>query len=155
MNADINKCAEVDYISDRAFKLHSLFKSLMSRISLLSIGAGSSSRDLCPVWKVPLQYRQGLEVRFREHRQVTLFPLLLLSAEYRRSCLILFLCQNIQEVLKVLLRLVAFRVNACVIKRISLSGTRKNPAHCSNALGPSFGTFLSSALDENAPFSSR
>lgn len=28
MNADIDKCAEVDYISDRAFKLHPLFQIL-------------------------------------------------------------------------------------------------------------------------------
>lgn len=28
MNTDIDKCAEVDYISDRAFKLHSLFQIL-------------------------------------------------------------------------------------------------------------------------------
>jgi hypothetical protein len=36
-----------------------------------------------------------------------------------------------------------------------LSGTRRKPAHCSNAFGPSFGTFSSSCLAVNAPFSSR
>ena len=35
-----------------------------------------------------------------------------------------------------------------------LSATLRKPAHCSNALGPSLGTFFSSLLEENAPFSS-
>ena len=38
---------------------------------------------------------------------------------------------------------------------IVLSGSRRKPAHCSYALGPSFGTFSSSFLVENFPFSSR
>ena len=32
---------------------------------------------------------------------------------------------------------------------------KNTPAHCSNALGPNFGTFLSCAREVNLPFSSR
>ena len=34
------------------------------------------------------------------------------------------------------------------------SGTRKNPAHCSNALAPTLGTLRIAARDLNSPFSS-
>ena len=36
-----------------------------------------------------------------------------------------------------------------------LSATRRKPAHCSKAFGPSFGTFFSAAREVKGPFSCR